>query len=376
MREKGAEVSKYDVEYMQKYYDLLVAEAALKDAQNAKSAVRLRRDSEGNFGYVYTADQNNVANAQQKYDDALYAMQKFSKETLSSLSDLLIQIDKEAEEKRNEIAKDSTLTDEERVKKLQEVEAWLVERTSFITGELEKMTQRGSEMNSLYAADMASSYKDTIWGTVEPTLNNWKELEEKVHQNIKESGDQLVKAIQDHAQNEKEAFDAAGTDAEHMNETISGALDEIAKKSGEIADDTETMADDMETAMGKAIAAVEDFQRTYSSQMQQIRNANQKTIESVNELIEKYQGMINKANEAAKVDLSASGKATVSGSGSGGDKTSGNTTSTKSNETAPSLTVRGAAKGSAGTYRKLSNGIIQILTLFLHLILVQAQPQQ
>lgn len=356
MREKGAEVSKYDVEYMQKYYDLLVAEAALKDAQNAKSAVRLRRDSEGNFGYVYTADQNNVANAQQKYDDALYAMQKFSKETLSSLSDLLIQIDKEAEEKRNEIAKDSTLTDEERVKKLQEVEAWLVERTSFITGELEKMTQRGSEMNSLYAADMASSYKDTIWGTVEPTLNNWKELEEKVHQNIKESGDQLVKAIQDHAQNEKEAFDAAGADAEHMNETISGALDEIAKKSGEIADDTETMADDMETAMGKAIAAVEDFQRTYSSQMQQIRNANQKTIESVNELIEKYQGMINKANEAAKVDLSASGKATVSGSGSGGDKTSGNTTSTKSNETAPSLTVRGAAKGSAGTYRKLSNG--------------------
>lgn len=354
MREKGAEVSKYDVEYMQKYYDLLVAEAALKDAQNAKSIVRLRRDSEGNFGYVYTADQDSVANAQQKYDDALYAMQKFSKETLSSLSDLLIQIDKEAEDKRNEIAKDSTLTDEERIKKLQEVETWLVERTSFITGELEKMTQHGSEMNSLYAADMASSYKDTIWGTVEPTLNNWKELEQKVHQNIKDSGDQLVKAIQDHAQNEKEAFDAAGADAKTMNETISGALKDISNKSAETADDTETMANDMKTAMGKAISAVTEFQKTYSSQMQTVRNANQETIDSVNKLIAKYQGMIRAAEEAAKVDLSAHGKATAGDSGDGGNKPSGNTTG--SGKTTPSLTIRGAAAGSMGTYRKLSNG--------------------
>jgi hypothetical protein len=34
----------------------LLAEIALEDAQNAKSTVRLTQDSEGNFGYVYTAD--------------------------------------------------------------------------------------------------------------------------------------------------------------------------------------------------------------------------------------------------------------------------------------------------------------------------------
>jgi hypothetical protein len=44
---------------------LLLAEIALEEAQSAKSTVRLQRDSEGNFGYVYTADQNEVANAQQ-----------------------------------------------------------------------------------------------------------------------------------------------------------------------------------------------------------------------------------------------------------------------------------------------------------------------
>jgi hypothetical protein len=36
----------------------------------AKSTVRLRRDSEGNFGYVYTADAQAVATAEQKFEDA------------------------------------------------------------------------------------------------------------------------------------------------------------------------------------------------------------------------------------------------------------------------------------------------------------------
>jgi hypothetical protein len=64
MQADGVNVSKRDIEYMQKKYDLLVAEQALKDAQNAKSVVRLTRDSEGNFGYTYTADQNSIDKAQ------------------------------------------------------------------------------------------------------------------------------------------------------------------------------------------------------------------------------------------------------------------------------------------------------------------------
>jgi hypothetical protein len=41
MTKDGQQLSKYDLEYLQKKYDLLVAEQALKDAQNAKSVVRL-----------------------------------------------------------------------------------------------------------------------------------------------------------------------------------------------------------------------------------------------------------------------------------------------------------------------------------------------
>ena len=63
-------LSQYELEIQQAKYDLLLAEIALEEAQNAKSTVTLRRDSEGNFGYVYTADQDQIADAEQKLEDA------------------------------------------------------------------------------------------------------------------------------------------------------------------------------------------------------------------------------------------------------------------------------------------------------------------
>ena len=65
-----AKLSQYELEIQQAKYNLLLAELALEDAQNAKSTVRLQRDSEGNFGYVYTADQTQLAQAQQELEDA------------------------------------------------------------------------------------------------------------------------------------------------------------------------------------------------------------------------------------------------------------------------------------------------------------------
>ena len=63
-------LSHLELEIQKAQYDVLLAEIALEEAQNAKSTVRLRRDSEGNFGYVYTADQDAVAGAEQELLDA------------------------------------------------------------------------------------------------------------------------------------------------------------------------------------------------------------------------------------------------------------------------------------------------------------------
>ena len=67
--QKSDELAKSSMEILKARYELLQAEMALEDAKDAKSTVRLQRDSEGNYGYVYTADQDKVDDAEQNFAD-------------------------------------------------------------------------------------------------------------------------------------------------------------------------------------------------------------------------------------------------------------------------------------------------------------------
>lgn len=58
------ELSKLDLDIAKARYQQVLAEIALEEAQNAKSMVRLRRDSEGNYGYMYTTDQDQIGKAE------------------------------------------------------------------------------------------------------------------------------------------------------------------------------------------------------------------------------------------------------------------------------------------------------------------------
>jgi hypothetical protein len=120
LQEDGTDLTKHEVDYLRAKYDLRLAEIALEEAQNAKSQVRMRRDSEGNWGYVYTADENKVGNAMQNYEDKLFAAQKTLDDTIEAMEERLISIPEEFANKVAEIYADQTLTDEERRKRIEE----------------------------------------------------------------------------------------------------------------------------------------------------------------------------------------------------------------------------------------------------------------
>ena len=88
-------LSKFELDLQQKKYDLLVAEIALQEAQEAKSTVRLTRTADGGFGYVYTADENKVAEAQQKYEDAENALYNTRLEGANNYAEKSIQAQQE-----------------------------------------------------------------------------------------------------------------------------------------------------------------------------------------------------------------------------------------------------------------------------------------
>ena len=55
LREKD-KLTKSDLDMAQKRYDLYLAQIALEEAQQNKSIMRLRRDSQGNYTYQYGVD--------------------------------------------------------------------------------------------------------------------------------------------------------------------------------------------------------------------------------------------------------------------------------------------------------------------------------
>ena len=108
LRDKD-KLSQLELEIAQAKYKVLEAQIALEEAQNAKSTVRLQRDNEGNFGYVYTADQEKVNDAQQALADAendlynirLDATNKYGQQKLQyekELADKLAELDQKAAE--------------------------------------------------------------------------------------------------------------------------------------------------------------------------------------------------------------------------------------------------------------------------------------
>ena len=101
--QKQGELSQFELDIQQAKYDLLLAEIALEEAQNAKSTVTLQRDREGNFGYVYTADSSAVAQAQQEFDNAQNALYNIGLEGANKYTESYTQTLQEMYDKLAEI---------------------------------------------------------------------------------------------------------------------------------------------------------------------------------------------------------------------------------------------------------------------------------
>jgi len=63
-------VSQYDIDRANALLQVEIQRLALEEARNAKSKLRLRRDSQGNYSYQYTSDEDNIAEAAQNLQKA------------------------------------------------------------------------------------------------------------------------------------------------------------------------------------------------------------------------------------------------------------------------------------------------------------------
>ena len=85
-------VSEYDVKLANAKLEILQKQMALEDAQRNKNKMQLRRDTQGNYRYIYTADQGNVREAQQDLEDSEYDAYEMTKQETIANNDRAINL--------------------------------------------------------------------------------------------------------------------------------------------------------------------------------------------------------------------------------------------------------------------------------------------
>ena len=103
LREKD-KLTEYDLERANKRYEIALKEIALEEAQQNKTQLRLRRDSQGNYRYEYVNDAEEVKKLQDELDDLYNSLYNFDKEHYIDNLNEILDVWKEFQEKMKEAA--------------------------------------------------------------------------------------------------------------------------------------------------------------------------------------------------------------------------------------------------------------------------------
>lgn len=316
LEEDGVQVSEYQVENLRRRYELKLAELALTESQNAKSEVRMTRNADGDWSYVYVADEEQVAEAEQNYEDKLFAMQQANAEYINNLNDMLIQLRVNTFNSLQEIWEDETLSQEEKIAKTNELFAYAQEQMEYYMDELglvlgenqilyEQDWAKYSELTG-YKISANEDYVDHFNETTLSLLTGYETMEE-FQQNFNDaighpdSGGflyDLDNAFKTWEANTEEIFNSAGTSMEDFKDVVEDSVNDIVENSEEATESIEEMGDTVVSTFDEITSAVQNWSNVYSETIDSILARNEMLAKSFNELLKAWAGF----EEATEVE--------------------------------------------------------------------------
>ena len=299
LQEDGVEMSQYDLEYLQKTYDLRLAELELEEAQRAKNTVRLSRDNEGNWSYIYTQNTDAVDAAQQKYEDALYAMQDLSSNYIDEMSEQLISTSQEMAEALAAIRIQDYANINDYYAEVERVQSQYQEELAMQEEELQKAIDNNKV---LYDTDwtnyhnatgykisdtelFATTFRDTLLGALIGSEEDSANFTDIMKVAVSDLTNNLMAGAEIYYTNLENAMNAAGTSTGDFAEDTAANIDAVVEKSKEGAAAVDQMAIEMQTAMENIMDSVTNWQEAYGMAMENIIQSNLEVIESFNQML-------------------------------------------------------------------------------------------
>ena len=345
LREKN-NLSQYDVDYANAQLEILQRTIALQEAQRNKSQLQLRRDTQGNYNYVYTANEGDIASAQGDLLDAQNNAYNLSKDQIKQTQDDSLSALQDAKNMLNDLWTDANLTLEEKTKRTQTIIDSLKEylagtgeqlstaETNIINdfiGMCELLTDENrTNLEDVYNEILqgnndAFDQIDTRWST---SLTQWLQNLTDFNEKTDEAFDNLVSNYESYQESLDELSEAAGTNFDDLTSHINNANDATAALNQTSQDFMTTIRDD-----AGVIKSYENQLAEMTAKIQDADNAMKAYQEQVNDLAGKLtakeQENANLSNRVQELEQTvknyeqygnANGAGGGGGSGSGGVK--------------------------------------------------------
>lgn len=293
-------LSKYELEIQQAKYDLLLAEIALEEAQNAKSTVRLSRDSEGNFGYVYTADQDAIDDAQQNYEDKENALYNKSLEGQQNYTEKYLQAVKEMNEELTSL-NESWLNGEIATREeYEQKKAAILDH--YLDPEHGVLSTYSSLYNIAVRADTQATadYWGTEYGNMTGDTERWKE------------------AVNNYLIEVDEQFDIWAGVSEECNERTGNAFSDTKEKVDELLQSSKDLKtyieEDLIPQLNDEITKVGEVTAAYLANQEQIQlliDEYDNYIEAINKAIAAESQLDRSTPDTTNTNFSSTGGGTV-----------------------------------------------------------------
>lgn len=164
-------LSQFDVDLANAKVEALQKQIALEDAQRNKNQMQLRRDTQGNYRYVYTANEDDLLAAQEELADAEYDIYEMSKQRYSDVLNERWALQQEYEDKirwARERYKDDTQKLNEA---LDEINAWYTERQVNLGLELQD-AQAGMIEGVEHLAESTSDYVSQMFADINQDMQD------------------------------------------------------------------------------------------------------------------------------------------------------------------------------------------------------------
>lgn len=370
-------LTEYDVERAEKVLTLEQKKIALEEAQQNKSKMRLRRNASGDYTYQFVADEDNIAKARQELLDAENDLYNFDLNEYNESLDRAYELYSEYQEKVLQVYTDTSLSQEERDKKLyllnnqyQEALAQASERNTTARVNLENSA---NETIKLYYEDNLEKFNNMIDEDgrliMEELVPGWSSgVQNMIDEIIKEGGlDNIMqktladanRAVQDLSEEEQKTAEIAGKDlADIQNAT----LEEANILSGNVVDAQDSVLNMAKDNLNTVMDIRDEYQNWADDILNTLVPSYDSLIRKINEAIARAQELAAEASRNYSINTNGyiAPPTSGSGGGSGGSGSGGkgsNTTPTPAPSPKPKeKTKLGTLYPSYTAYEQNKNG--------------------